>query len=166
MTDSWKIAAVLEEKYPEPSLHLDSPYLPKLRQFLMEAMEPLDGIYKPGVAFNVLGEASVGYFRSTREKACGMTLEQLAAEKGGAAAWKAAEPGLHKITALLKENSEGPFFEGKTPGLVDFVWAGFLIFMLRIGEGTFADALKATGDSDLHIKLLDAVKPWSERDDH
>lgn len=164
--DSWKIADALEEKYPEPSLRLNSPYVERLRGDLVKMASYLPGIYKPKVCKLVLNEASAGYFRRTREEDEGMTLEQLEAEKGGAKAWAAAKPYFNKITALLKENSEGPFFEGKTVGYVDFVWAGFLIFFSRFGEDVWADLLEASGDAEAHLKFLEAVKPWSERDDH
>ncbi|KAI1761258.1 putative glutathione S-transferase [Hypoxylon sp. FL1150] len=164
--DSFKIADVLEEKYPEPSLRLDSPYLPRVRESMAKASSPLTAIFKPNVCKLLLNEPSAVYFRRTRERDEGMTLEQLAAEKGGAVAWEAAKPHLHRITELLKENSEGPFFEGKTVGFVDFVWAGFLIFYSRFGESVWADLLDASGDADVHLKFLEAVKPWSERDDH
>ncbi|KAI4869710.1 putative glutathione S-transferase [Hypoxylon rubiginosum] len=166
LMDSYTIADALEEKYPEPSLRLDSPYIQRLRENLFEMMPPLTAIYKPKVCKLVLNEPSAAYFRRTREVDEGMTLEQLEEQKGGAKAWEAAKSGFHKITDLLKENSEGPFFEGKTVGFVDFIWAGTLIFFSRFGDDVFADLLEASGDGDVHLKFLEAVKPWSERDDH
>ncbi|XXH06026.1 histone deacetylase [Hypoxylon texense] len=166
LMDSWKIADVLEEKYPEPSLRLDSPYIGRLRGYLVPMMAPLTAIYKPKVCKLVLNERSAEYFRRTREEDEGMTLEKLEEEKGGAVAWEAAKPHFHKITELLKENSEGPFFEGNAVGFADFVWAGALIFFSRFGEDVWADLLEASGDGDVHLKFLEAVKPWSERDDH
>ncbi|KAL7620776.1 hypothetical protein AAE478_009774 [Parahypoxylon ruwenzoriense] len=164
--DSQKITERLEKDYPEPSLHLDSPYLPRLWESQRPLMGALPAVYAPGVFFNVLNEASIPYFRSTREKAFGKTLEKLAEEDGGEASWNAARPYLEKVTALLKENGDGPFFEGKTVGYADFVWAGFLIFMRRIDEDVFQNVLKYSGDSDAHLKLLEGVRPWSERDDY
>ncbi|KAI1374197.1 putative glutathione S-transferase [Hypoxylon crocopeplum] len=164
--DSWKIAEVLEEKYPEPSILLDSPYLKKLRGVLSQVMEPLTAIKVCNVYNNILSEASQPYFRRTREEDIGKTFEKLAEEQSDEAAWKASEPYFHQVTAFLQENPEGPFFEGKTPGFADFVWAGNLIFFIRMGGNVFADALKASGDADTHLKLLEGLKPWSERDDY
>ncbi|KAI2620432.1 hypothetical protein GGR54DRAFT_601068 [Hypoxylon sp. NC1633] len=163
--DSWKIADLLEEKYPEPSLHLDSEYIPRLKKLLPGAIMALRSIYAPGVYNNVLSPASEEFFRRTREENFGKTLEEVAKD-GGEPAWKAAEPNLQKITALLEENTEGPFFDGKTVGFADFVWAGYLIFFGRIGEDVFDRALKASGNASTHLKLLEALKPWTERDDH
>ncbi|KAI1103654.1 putative glutathione S-transferase [Jackrogersella minutella] len=162
--DSTKIAEALEERYPEPSTHLDSPYLPKVSESLTGIMIAIRAVYIPGVFFNLLNEASLGYFRRTREEFLGVTIEEFA--KGAAGAWEKAAPHAEKITALLKENSDGPFFEGKTVGYVDFIWAGYLLFMEAIGKDVLAEALKVTGDAEVHLKLLEAVRPWSERADH
>ncbi|KAI0169884.1 putative glutathione S-transferase [Hypoxylon sp. FL1284] len=166
LMDSWTIADALEEKYPEPSLRLSSPYIPRLRETLAKMMTPLRAIYIWKVYSLVLSEPSLGYFRSTREKATGMALEQLEENGGGAKAWEAARPHAEKVTELLKENSEGPFFEGKTAGMADFVWAGTLIFFSRMGDDVFGELLKSTGDGEFHKQFLEAVKPWTERDDH
>ncbi|KAI1445988.1 putative glutathione S-transferase [Annulohypoxylon stygium] len=163
--DSLEIAKALEEKYPEPSLHLDSPYLAKVFEQLGNLRDPTMPVFIPGVLFNVLNEASQEYFRTTREKAVGKTMEEFAKE-GGPAAWEAAAPFVQKVTALLKENPEGPFFEGKTVGFADFVWGGWLLFMKAISEDAIAGALKASGEPEVHLKLLDGLKPWTERDDH
>ncbi|KAI0853568.1 putative glutathione S-transferase [Daldinia vernicosa] len=166
VTDSFTIAEVLEKKYPEPSIHLDSPYLPKVKELLKEVLTPLRGVYAPGVYNRLLNDASKGYFRRTREEQFGATLEEVAEKEGGEKAWKAAQPALEKVTALLKENGDGPFFEGKTVGFADFAWASFLLFMQRIGDDVYQEALKHAGDATVHEKLLEAVKPWSERSDH
>ncbi|KAI8962535.1 putative glutathione S-transferase [Daldinia sp. FL1419] len=166
VTDSFTIADVLEEKYPEPSLHLDSPYLAKVKELLVETFAPLRSIYVPGVFNRLLNDASKPYFRRTREEIFGATLEEVAEKKGGEPAWKAAQPAIEKVTALLKENADGPFFEGKTVGFADFAWASFLIFFKTIGEDIYQGILEHSGDPTVHEKLLEAVKPWYERSDH
>ncbi|KAI1464289.1 putative glutathione S-transferase [Daldinia caldariorum] len=166
VTDSWTIAETLEKEYPEPTLHLDSPYLSQVKQLLAEVLTPLKGIYAPKVHDVLLNDASKEYFRTTREKAFGATLEEVAEKEGGEEAWKAAQPALEKATALLKENGDGPFFEGKTLGFADLAWASLLIFFQRMGDDVYQAALKHSGDASVHEKLLEAVKPWSERSDH
>ncbi|KAI2469524.1 putative glutathione S-transferase [Annulohypoxylon bovei var. microspora] len=165
VTESLEIAKVLEKKHPEPSLHLDSPYIAKIFEQLTNMRNPIGPVFIPGVLFNLLNEASQDYFRTTREEAVGKTMEEYAKE-GGASAWETAAPCVQKVTALLKENSEGPFFEGKTIGFADFIWGGWLLFMQRISDEAWAGALKASGEPEVHLKLLEALKPWSERDDH
>ncbi|KAI1414994.1 putative glutathione S-transferase [Hypoxylon sp. FL1857] len=168
VTDSKEIAKVLEEKYPEPSLPLDTPYLPRYTEQLVAVFGAIGPIYMPGVYKRILNERSLDHFRTTREKWTGLTMEKLeeSGGPGGEKAWAAATPHLQKITALLKEKPDGPFFDGKTLAYVDFVHAAFLIFMRRVGDDFLENVLKASGDADVHLKLLEAVKPWSERDDH
>ncbi|OTB01282.1 hypothetical protein M426DRAFT_25733 [Hypoxylon sp. CI-4A] len=165
VTDSKEIARVLEEKYPEKPLHLDSPYIARLDTPTTGLFRAIAPVFIPGVPFNILNEASIPYFRRTREANIKTTLEKFQ-EGGGEKAWKAAQPHIEKIDALLKENTEGPFFEGKTVGFVDFQWGGILIFLQRLGDNAFEELLKHSSDPDLHLKFLEALKPWSERDDH
>lgn len=164
--DSREIANVLEKRQPEPALHLDSPYLTKLEAIMPRLMPALRGVYFSLIPARLLNEASLPYWYETRAKAAGMPLDQLAEHQGGAAAFAKAEPMLKEVTALLAEKSDGPFFMGKTVSYADFQWAGFLIFWRRIGEDQFAEILKATGDAAVHKQLLEAVEPWSRRDDH
>ncbi|RYP53971.1 hypothetical protein DL768_001121 [Monosporascus sp. mg162] len=166
ITDSFEIADALEKAFPAPSLHLDSPYVKTLKAVMPDIMAALIGVYVPLVPERLLNEASRPYWYETREAKVGMPLDRLAREKGGEEAWKAAEPHLRKATALLGENADGPFFMGKEVSFADFIWAGFLIFFRRIGDDVFQKLLDATGNRDLHLKLLEGVKPWSERDDH
>jgi glutathione S-transferase len=92
-----------------------------------------------------------------------MPVDQLEKEKGGELAWNEAEPALRGATALLKEN-QGPFFLGETVSYADLVWATVLLFSKRMGMGFFEEALKRSGDAQVHLDLLEAVRPWSERD--
>lgn len=164
--DSRKIATLIEEKYPEPSVRLDSAALAKLEGLMPKIMPLLKGIYMPLVPKRLLTEKSVGYWYETREKAVGMSLDQLQKEQGGASTWAAIKPLIAEVDAMLIESPDGPFFLGKDPSYVDFVWAGFLIFFKRIGEDVFEELIKTSGNGKLHTDLLEAVAPWSKRNDH
>ena len=95
-----------------------------------------------------------------------MPLYQLESEKGGPDSWNAAKPHLDEITAMLKEDSSGPYFLGRQVSYVDFVWGGFLIFMQRIGSDVWEALLKTVGeDADVHGKLLLGLDQWSLRND-
>lgn len=111
--DSRNIADVLEEKYPSPPLHLDSPIVKQVEGLVPECIIPLRPVYIPRVPRSVLNPPSAEYFHRTRTEASGMDLSQLEKEKGGDSAWKAAEPKWKELGALL-EVEEGPFFMGKT----------------------------------------------------
>ncbi|KAJ4146500.1 hypothetical protein NW754_001965 [Fusarium falciforme] len=164
LMDSRKIVERVEKEHPEPSIHLDSPTLAKLEEIMPRIMGPLRPIYFTTVPERLLNEESVPYWHETRSKLAGMPLDQLNKEKGGQVAWDAAKPIIAEVEALLKENSEGPFFLGKTPSYADFVWAGFLIFLQR--NQVIDDLYNVSGDSQLHKDLLEATAPWHKRNDH
>ncbi|KAJ9150866.1 Glutathione S-transferase [Pleurostoma richardsiae] len=161
--DSRKIATVIEESYPEPSVHLDSPYLAKLEDIMARLMPQFRPIYLPAIPKRILSTASQAHWYSTREKMVGMPLDQLEKEKGGERAWAKVEPLFREVTELLKEDGAGPFFKGRTVSYADFVWAGFLIFLQCIGPDVYGEFLRRSGDAEAHAKLLEAVRPWSER---
>lgn len=166
IADSRVIAGVLEKDHPSPPLHLESEYLKRLEKVMPEIMPAVKGNYIPQIPKRLLNEASVPYWYRTREAKFGMTLDALEEAEGGSKGWATAAPLLQQVTAWLKEKSEGPFFEGETVSYADFVWAGFLIFFRRIGDDKFSALLDATGDAEVHKKLLEAVEPWSRRDNH
>lgn len=114
----------------------------------------------------LLREASLDYWRKTREERIGMTLEKAQAEGTGLKTWQKAEADIKQVTEWLKEN-EGPFFAGSELSFADFVWVGFLLFWQRVGDGNYEHFKTVVGaDITAHEKLLEAVKPWSERNDH
>lgn len=166
VSDSRVIASEVERRFPNPSVHLDSPVLPKVEEVVSNVMPNLVGIYIPLVPVRLLSEASRPYWYKTREARFGMKLDQVAAERGGQKAWDAAKPYLDQATAMLKENEAGPFFLGKEVSYADFVWGGFLIFLQRIGNDVWESFAKTAGaDADVHNKLLLGLGPWSERSD-
>lgn len=164
--DSRVIAETIEKDHPTPSLHLDSPYLANLLRLLEPLMRELRGHYVPKVRNNLLREASLEYFTRTREEALGMTLDEYAKKEGQD--WTKAEPHLHQITSLLKENTDGPFFMGSTISYADLQWVSLLTFFGRIDATghELEGLLQATGDASVHRALLDALKHLTKRDDY
>lgn len=168
--DSKAIARALEQDHPEPPLHLDdsdSPYLAQLERHLEERLMPtLRPLFVPLVPQHLLREASLDYFRRTREQALGMTLNEFAAREGRD--FSKAAPHLRTVSGWLREKDDGPYFMGATVSYVDFVWAGILLFARRADpSGQKLDALlEATGDAGVHRALLDALAPLAKRDDH
>ncbi|KAH7034671.1 thioredoxin-like protein [Microdochium trichocladiopsis] len=166
VADSWVIAQKLEKEHPEPSLHLDAPYVAKVQDIVAKIMPHLKGITASQVFKNLLNEASFDYWRKTREERIGMTLEQAEAERTGLKVWQEAEAEFKEVSSWLKEN-EGPFFLGSEPSFADFQWAGFLLFWQRVGNGNYEHFKTVVGsDISVHERLLEAVKPWSARDDY
>lgn len=163
--DSRIIAETIERDHPTPSLHLDSPYLAKLERLLEPLIRVLRPHFVPKVTKNLLREASLEYFISTREAAVGMTLDEFGKTEKD---FSKAEPHLKEVTGWLQENTDGPYFMGSTVSYTDFVWGGLLLFVRRVDPTgkELEGLLQATGDAAVHKALLDALEPLSKRDDH
>lgn len=158
------IAPKIEELHPSPSVHLDSPYMSKITA-LVAKMSRLRPVYMHDICTKVLHEDSVDFFYRDRTEKAGMPLEKVLEAEGGAeSAFNDVAPTMKEVTALLKENTEGPYFEGNTVGYADFVWVTFLLFFKRIEQKYLDELLKRAGDADVHKKLLEATAPWYERD--
>jgi glutathione S-transferase len=162
--DSAKILERIEKDYPEPSVHKDSPVLSKLFAIMPNIMGALRPVYFTTVPGRILSEKSVPYWQETRTEMAGEPLDALYKREGGQEAWDKARPHVQEVEALLKENSEGPFFLGKTPSYADFVWGGFLIFMQR--NQVIDEVYKISSDAQVHKDLLEATAPWHKRNDH
>lgn len=165
--DSRRITEAINERYPNPPLRVRSKYYEWLEKNYGQLMTDFEPIYLPNIPRRLLSEASQKYWYATRERDQGMPLDQLEKERGGDAAWGLVEPLLKEVAVLLRENKEGPFFEGKEVTYADFWWAGFLLFVRKIGEDLWEELLRRSGEeAKAHEELLEAVKPWSERNDH
>ncbi|KAL7924847.1 hypothetical protein ACQKWADRAFT_286149 [Trichoderma austrokoningii] len=164
LMDSYKIAEFIEEKYPSPSLALDSPVQLRFRDSLMKFMGKLQPVYVPGVAAQLLGEESLEYFHATRQEDVGMPLEEFGKQQSPGA-FERCEPFAREITALLNESPSGPYFMGDTVSYTDFMWAGILLFFKRLGAEVYQEVLRATGDAEAHTRFLDALSPWTARED-
>jgi glutathione S-transferase len=172
VTDSMKVAQYIESQHPSPSIHLDSSYIPKVIMQLDSLMAfgtGLRGVFLPLMPERLLNPQSVDYWMETRSKRIQKPLSQLTEDERGGKAWEHATKPIQEVTRLLKEN-EGPFFMGKTVSYADFIWAGFLLFWQRIGDDVFNKLVSISGDvegrENVHLQLLEAVKPWTERSDN
>lgn len=95
----------------------------------------------------------------------GMEVDDFGRENGGEKTWGKVEPVVKAVTALMKENPNGPFFEGKQVVYADLVWGAFLIFLKRMDQGVFDEMLKRSGDKAVHEALLKGLEKWTDRDD-
>ncbi|KAJ3561197.1 hypothetical protein NPX13_g9042 [Xylaria arbuscula] len=165
--DSKVIVRELEKQYPSsPPLDHDSPQIPKYMDQLSWVFRNLRPVFLVGVPQRLLKEVNHAYWNETRAEHVGMPLDQYIKEHSTEEAYKGATPHLQSITAMLKENDKGPFFNGDTIKYVDFAHAGFLLMFRQLGEDIFQPILEATGDPEVHLKFLEALKPWTERDNH
>ena len=159
---SEKIVGELEKRHPEPSLHLDSPYWPKVSEAVLKIQGPLRGVWMPQVPQVLLNPRSKEYFERTRQQAVGMPLAQFAKEHGGEEAWHNAKPGFDAMAEMLTENG-GPFLMGETVSYADFVFVVVLHFFKRLNEEAFQRALAYDASFG---KVYQACEKWLERDDH
>ncbi|KAH8682300.1 putative glutathione S-transferase [Xylariales sp. PMI_506] len=166
--ESMEIAKYIEQQYPSPSVHLDSAYIPKVREriaALGEVGTGLRGVFLPIIPERLLNEKSASYWMETRVKYLGKPVHAITEDERGDKAWENATPNVRAVTEMLKENP-GPFFMGETVCYADFFWIGYLIFWKRIGDDVFEKLMSVSGDRSVHLKLLEAARPWTERDDH
>jgi glutathione S-transferase len=81
-------------------------------------------------------ERDRAYFRQTREKLLGSTLEELAS--GRAERLDAARAGFDSVRLTLKGGV--PFLAGAHPGYADYIVAGFLLWVGSIATAPFLKA--------------------------
>ncbi|KAK1829573.1 putative glutathione s-transferase [Podospora conica] len=163
--ESLAIARRLEALHPSPPLPIDSKALAYFTANYGDLMTRLRGFWAVEIPRRLLNPPSAAYWRPHREALFGQTLEAMEAEHGGPEEpFRRAEGRFREVTALLKEDEGGPFFEGATVGYADFVWAGFLLFVRAIGEEGYRRVLEGSGDPGVHERLLEAVGAWTERD--
>ena len=111
--DSAKIASELEKRYPEPSLHLDSPLLPKAYAAVSAILEINRPLLGRKVVSNILNQRSVEYISQTRAEALRKSFEEYTKETVIEEVWGLLEVPLKNLAALSMGNG-GPFVMGKT----------------------------------------------------
>jgi glutathione S-transferase len=120
--DSAKIASELEKRYPEPSLHLDSPLLPKAYTAVGAILEVIRPMLMRKVLPNLLNERSADYISHTRAEALRKSREEYSKESVVEEVWRKSEVPLKNLATLIKGNG-GPFVMGKTRKLFLLVLA-------------------------------------------
>ena len=123
VTDSWRIALYLDEAYPSRPGLFEGSEARALAEFFAQwafrAMHP--AVMKVIVLdlFSRLHEKDKAYFRASREKRFGMTLEEYGADPKGALA--ALRGALEPVRPVLVQNA---FVSGKGPGYADYILFG------------------------------------------
>ena len=111
--DSRAIADELEAFWPEPSIHLSSPYQSRIESLFNDMMSALAPTLVPLVPKAFLSPRAQDYWISDREKSWKMSLNEFA--KGGAKGFEDAKPLIKQLGNMYKENQDGPFLEGTRP---------------------------------------------------
>ncbi|OGA70760.1 MAG: glutathione S-transferase [Betaproteobacteria bacterium RIFCSPLOWO2_12_FULL_65_14] len=123
VSDSWKIAAYLEQAYPSrPALFGGSDSQALTYFFSHWAVRTLHPLLMRAIVLDLYGqlhEKDRAYFRESREKRFGKTLEQ----HGGDPAKAVAElrDALEPVRPVVAEND---FVDGKGPGFADYILFG------------------------------------------
>jgi hypothetical protein len=66
---------------------------------------------------------------------------------------------------VKEHSSEVSLLHATAVSYTDFMWAANLLFFKRLGNEVYQEVLRITGDPDAHIRFMDALSPWTERDD-
>ncbi len=147
--DSWTIANYLDEAYPDRPLLFSGEEAKTLCFFVKHWVErSLHGPFFRLIVLDIerqLHPKDKAYFRSSREKRFGKTLEDFAGDSEQVLAQLRA--ALDPLRPVLAESA---FLSGRTPGFADY---------LLIGEFQWARAVSA-------VKLLEKGDPifaWRER---
>lgn len=125
--DSWRIACHLEERRPQP------PLFPAGRAPARRINEEVDGELHPLILRAIVPEilervdpADRAYFRASRERRLGATIESFVARRGEFT--RALAPKLVRFEAALAET---PYLAGDAPAYVDYVLAGTFEWIAR-----------------------------------
>ena len=123
VADSWAIAQYLDEAYPDRPRLFEGEEARTLAFFFKHWCErTLHGPILRAVIMDLYGglhEKDKPYFRASREKRFGRTLEEVAADPSGAVA--ALRSALDPLRPVLAER---PFVSGRTPGFADYILFG------------------------------------------
>lgn len=123
VTDSWAIAQYLDDAYPDrPALFEGAQALSLAFFFKHWCERTVHGPVLRAVMmdlYNNLDERDKGYFRASREKRFGKTLEEFGADRDGAIT--ALRSALDPLRPVF---SARPFVSGNIPGFADYILFG------------------------------------------
>lgn len=163
--DSLKIAPILEQLKPDPSLHLDS-------ELHVEAQNAMDAVFTPILKYilirtpqHVYCPEDIDWFYKMRAKRFNIAADSVQSEEEDDAAWNAAQPAFRRVAALLTSHKreEGPFILGQTPSYGDLIIVAYARFARACGEEAWN---RFIGQEESIRALYSACGKWLERDDH
>ena len=160
--DTKHILPELEKLQPEPSLHLDSEYVPRLLVILRGVWGSLIKLILPQTAV-ALNPPSRDFFEPSRGEHLGVPLETLRNDtKVAEQAWEDVRPHIKALVELLKEN-DGDFVGGKELGYPDLYLIGMWQHIKKVSREDMYKKLMEEKAIEKHNK---ACEKWTERNDH
>lgn len=119
IADSWKIAEYLDRRYPGQPLFGDEQakaHALLIKFWLERSVHPLFARLLVPEIFALLDDRDTNYFRESREKRFGRSIEEIADEREENLG--KLRQGLEPLRAMLGEQ---PFVSGKSPGFADYL---------------------------------------------
>lgn len=158
--ESWTIAEFLDETYPEAPSKLfpgpgAKPLARAVRSYADVVIGPLiQPITIPRV-YLILTERGKAYFKSSREKRLGMSIEEYVKANTDipkfVKAWEVFDQ-------MLGDDEEGPFLMGKLPSYGDIIIVG-LLAMYSVIDADILQQLLSVGEGRLDT-LWKACQKW------
>lgn len=156
--DSAKIAPVLEQLQPEPSLLLKGPH-DRVHKVVGQMM----GSLVPTFLYRVrdgLNPASAEYYEAKFKPLFGIGLDELAESELARNSWTNAEPSIHEMGEILGEQPGGPYVLGSVVSYADFVFAAVLHCILLLDTSILEKLFAYDTAFKTHHE---ACKLWFER---
>lgn len=149
VSDSWDIALYLDNAYPDRPRLFEGPQARALSNFVRQWTQmrinlPVLKIVMMDL-FNSIDEGDKAYFRESREKRFGMTLEQFAGDENENRKALAAE-----LTPLRNILSEQPFLSGDAPAYADYALFGTFMWARNVSSRAL-------------VEPQGAIDAWRER---
>ncbi|KAH7890789.1 hypothetical protein F5I97DRAFT_1798953 [Phlebopus sp. FC_14] len=137
ISDSFLIAEYLDETYPGGNVLFPpgtKPLMQALEHGVVGAIESLF-LFQLALTCPQLNPPSEKYFRSTREAAYGMKIEEFSPEGAKREAdWAKAKEGLTAVDRWLSKNGGGKYVMGDSVSYADGILAGWLIWIKITNE--------------------------------
>lgn len=158
--DSTLIAPFLNSTYPLPSLPLSSPLGETIQNQSRNVLAPVFRISIMPRELLILSPRSQDYFRVTREKSLGCSLETLLEGNKEEELWEGINEKMEELAGLMRTNADqGPFLSGKNPNYIDFFIAGSLQSVRIVNDGVWKRCVKYPGFMDIYMACL----PWMKK---
>ena len=159
VSDSWKIAEYLDERYPQKPL-FDSAQARSeallIKFWIERTVHPFITRMGVGDFLSTLHEKDKAYFRQSREKRFGMPIEQFMQTRDQAR--DGFRDALEPLRAMLAEQ---PYVAGNSPGYADYIVFGILQWM-RCGS-PYASLRQDDAVFEYRERLLDLYDGFARK---